>query len=59
MKEASELSIMIIKEMKQFEKSTNKKNILQKVIMQLQKTEPDLVRTTLKEIVEITSDMET
>jgi hypothetical protein len=57
MKEASELSIMIIKEMRQFEKAAGKKNILQKIIMQLQKTEPDLTRTTLKEIVDITSDM--
>jgi hypothetical protein len=57
MKDASELSIMIIKEMRQFEKASNKKNILNKIIMQLQKTEPDLTRSTLKEIVDITSDM--
>jgi len=57
MKEASELSIMIIKEMRQFEKVSNKKNILNKIIIQLQKTEPDLTRATLKEIVDITSDM--
>lgn len=55
MKEASELSIMIIKEIRQFEKA-NKKNILQKIIMQLQKTEPDLTRTILKEVVDITSN---
>lgn len=57
MKGASELSIMIIKEMRQFEKVSNKKNILNKIIMQLQKTEPELTRNTLKEIVDITSDM--
>jgi len=57
MKTASELSIMIIKEIRQFEKVSNKKNILNKIIMQLQKIEPDLTRNTLKEIVEITSDM--
>lgn len=57
MKEASELSIMIIKEIRQFEKTSNKKNILNKIIMQLQKTEPELTRNTLKEIVDITSDM--
>lgn len=57
MKEASELSIMIIKEMRQFEKVSNKKNILNKIILQLQKTEPDLTRSTLKEIVDLTSDM--
>jgi len=56
MKEASELSIMMIKEIRQFEKISNKKNILNKIIMQLQKTEPDLTRSTLKEIVDITSD---
>jgi hypothetical protein len=57
MKEASELSIMIIKEIRQFEKVANKKNILNKIIVQLQKTEPDLTRSVLKEIVDITSDM--
>ena len=57
MKEASELSIMIIKEMRQFEKVSSKKNILNKIIAQLQKTEPELTRNTLKEIVDITSDM--
>ena len=57
MKEASELSIMILKEMRQFEKISNKKNIVTKIIIQLQKTEPDLTRATLKEIVDITADM--
>ena len=57
MKDASELSIMIIKEIRQFEKVSNKKNILNKIIMQLQKTEPELTRNTLKDIVDITSDM--
>ncbi len=56
MKEASNLSIMIIKEMRQFEKAS-KKQILNKLIMQLQKTEPELTRSTLKEIVDITADM--
>jgi len=56
MKEASELSIMMIKEMRQFEK-TNKKNIVGKIIAQLQKSQPDLTRATLKDIVDLTSDM--
>lgn len=54
MKNAPELSIMIVKEIHQFEKTMNKKNILNKIIMQLQKTEPDLTRTTLKEITTLT-----
>lgn len=57
MKYASELSIMLIKEMRQVEKLTNKKNIVSKVISNLQKIEPDLTRNTLRDLVELTSDM--
>lgn len=57
MKEASELSIMMIKEMKQAEKIINKKNIIGKIITHIQKSEPELVRETLKDIVDLTSDM--
>ena len=56
MKDASELSIMMIKEMKQSEKLL-KKNLVGKIISQIQKTEPDLVRETLKEVIDLTSDM--
>lgn len=56
MKEAAELSIMVIKEIRQFEKVSKKKNILNKIIINLQKTEPDLTRTTLKEITDINLD---
>ncbi|MDD4081873.1 MAG: hypothetical protein PHD05_00665 [Sphaerochaetaceae bacterium] len=56
MKEAPELAVMIIKEIRQFEKSQNKKNILNKLIFNLQKTEPTLTRNLLKDIVDITTD---
>jgi len=57
MKEASELSIMMIKEMRQAEKIIGKKNIVGKIISQIQKSEPDLVRETLKDVIDLTSDM--
>ncbi|MFA7202811.1 MAG: hypothetical protein WC188_03770 [Candidatus Caldatribacteriota bacterium] len=56
MKEAPELSIMMIKEIRQFEKVQNKKNILNKLLLTLQKIEPDLTRTLLKDVVEISQD---
>jgi len=54
MKEAPELSIMIIKEMRQLEKSLNKKNIVDNILLQVQKIEPELTRTILRDIVELT-----
>ncbi len=57
MKEVPELSIMMIKEMKQAEKIVGKKNIVGKIISQIQKTEPDLVRETLNDLINLTSDI--
>jgi hypothetical protein len=56
MKQTPELAVMMIKEIRQFEKSINKRTILSKLIAILQKNEPDLTRNTLKEIIDITSD---
>jgi hypothetical protein len=56
MKESPELAIMIIKEIRQYEKSQNKKNILNKLIFNLQKNEPALTRELLKDLVDISSD---
>lgn len=55
MEEAPELSIMIFKEMKQLEKNLNKRNIVNNIVLQIQKTHPELVRSVLKEVVELTS----
>ena len=45
------------KEMRQAEKIIGKKNIVGKIISQIQKSEPDLVRETLKDVIDLTSDM--
>ena len=55
MKEAPELSVMMFKEMRQLEKSLKKRNIVDNIVLQIQKTDPELVRATLKEVVELTS----
>jgi hypothetical protein len=57
MKDSPELAIMIIKEMRQLEKSLNKKNIVNNIILQIQKIEPELARAVLKEVIELTSSM--
>lgn len=55
MKEAPELAIMMIKEMHQLEKTLNKKNIVSNIISKIQTIDSQLVRNTLKELVELTS----
>ncbi len=52
MNHAAELSVMVIKEIHQFEKASNKKNLTDKIISHLLKLEPDLTRQMLKELVE-------
>lgn len=57
MKDAPELAIMIIKEMGQLEKSLKKKNILNNILLQIQKTDAELSRNVLKDLGELTSTM--
>ena len=56
MNDSPDLSVMMIKEMSQLEKSLNKKNIVKNIIMQIQKIDPILVRNVLKDIAELTLD---
>lgn len=53
MEESPELAVMMVKEMNQLEKALNKKNIVKNIITHIQKTNPDLVRNTLKELSEL------
>jgi len=53
MKEAPELAIMIIKEMKQYETANNKKNIVNNILANIQKIEPNLTKQILQDLVSV------
>jgi len=57
METATELSIMMIKELKQAEKIHGKKNMIGKIISIIQKNNPTLINDTLKEIISLENSM--
>jgi hypothetical protein len=56
MNNSPDLSVMMIKEMSQLEKSLGKKNIVRNIIAQIQKIDPILVRSVLKDVSELNLD---
>ncbi len=54
---APELSIMMLKEMKQLEKTLKKRNIVDQIILQIQKIDPTRASEVLKSVIEISQSM--